>query len=51
MRNYEKEAYDAILKKGIVPKDILDQMTFKEMLKHLITYHTTGEIWYPGIKS
>ncbi len=51
MRIDIKQAYDAILKKGLVPKDILDQMTFAEMLKHLLTYHTTGEIWYPGVKS
>jgi hypothetical protein len=51
MRDYKKEAYDAILKKGTVPKVVLDQMTFNEMLKHLLTYSTTGEIWYPGVKS
>ena len=51
MRDYKKETYEAILKKGTIPKDILDQMTFEEMLKHLLTYHTTGLIWYPGINS
>lgn len=50
MRDYKKEAYDAILKKGLISKDILDKMTFEDMLKHLVTYHTTGLIWYPGIE-
>lgn len=50
MRIDKKQAYDAILRKGLVPKDILDKMSFAEMLKHLLTYSTTGEIWYPGIK-
>lgn len=51
MRDYKKEAYDAILRKGIVPKDILDKMTFQDMLRHLLTYMTTGQIWYPGVES
>ena len=51
MKEHKQRAYEGIKKKGLVPIEILNVMTFDEMLEHILKYLTIGELWYPGLEN
>ncbi|MFA6801357.1 MAG: hypothetical protein WCR19_04550 [Acholeplasmataceae bacterium] len=44
---YIDECKQNIIKKGLIPIKIIEQMTLNEMLEHLLRYLSLGEIWIP----